>query len=267
MSGAARARRRGSPTSGGSAEQQPDVAEREAADLVQVDHVEGQHQAGAEELEDHHGEQQPALAGQVVPEGGQGGAGAGAVVVLISGESSQPPPRPARGFRTGCSGYVGGMLIPRPRGALSATLFAALRTGAGLADVRAVAPDGEADAAIALWALYELHYRGFEDADDARSSGTPTCSACAATSSATSRTGCARGGTRRRARRRRSRTTFFALGRPRTTGRRWPHFVHRHADPRAGARAAAAALGLPPQGVRPDRLGGAAAAGARPRPR
>jgi hypothetical protein len=63
------------------------------------------------------------------------------------------------------------MLIPRPRGPLSATLFPALRSGAGLADVRSVAPDGEADAAIALWALYELHYRGFEDAADAGRDG------------------------------------------------------------------------------------------------
>ena len=58
------------------------------------------------------------------------------------------------------------MLLPRPRGILSATLFPALRAGAGLAGVRRVAPDGEADAAIALWALYELHYGGFEDATD-----------------------------------------------------------------------------------------------------
>ena len=58
------------------------------------------------------------------------------------------------------------MLIPRPRGTLSATLFPALRTGAGLDRLGSVAPDSEDDAAIALWVLHELHYRGFEDAAD-----------------------------------------------------------------------------------------------------
>ena len=59
------------------AEQQPDVPEVEVADLVQVDDVERQHQAGADELEHHHRQQQLPLAGQVVPERAEGGLGGG----------------------------------------------------------------------------------------------------------------------------------------------------------------------------------------------
>ena len=59
------------------------------------------------------------------------------------------------------------MLAPKPRGALSAVLFEAMRTAPrsweGVLDTR---PDQEDDARIALWALYELHYRGFDDVDD-----------------------------------------------------------------------------------------------------
>ena len=56
------------------------------------------------------------------------------------------------------------MLIPQPRGALGETVFPAMRTGSGLPEVRAVAPESDEDAAIVLWALYELHYGGFDDA-------------------------------------------------------------------------------------------------------
>ncbi|MGH3361532.1 MAG: iron-containing redox enzyme family protein [Nocardioides sp.] len=60
------------------------------------------------------------------------------------------------------------MLIPKPRGAFSEALFAAMR---GRPDedlsLPPAVPDGEEDAAIALWTLHELHYRGFDDADDA----------------------------------------------------------------------------------------------------
>jgi hypothetical protein len=57
------------------------------------------------------------------------------------------------------------MLIPHARGALSSALFAAMRTGAD--DVPAgLGADSDDDAQIALWALYELHYRGFDDAPD-----------------------------------------------------------------------------------------------------
>jgi Iron-containing redox enzyme len=56
------------------------------------------------------------------------------------------------------------MMLPKPRGAFSADVFEALRSDplrlseAGLPD-----PENPDDAAIALWALYELHGRGFED--------------------------------------------------------------------------------------------------------
>lgn len=57
------------------------------------------------------------------------------------------------------------MLIPNARGALSAALFEAMRSGAD--DVPAgVGPESDGDAQIALWALYELHYGGFDDASD-----------------------------------------------------------------------------------------------------
>lgn len=59
------------------------------------------------------------------------------------------------------------MLIPKPRGAFSETLFAAMRSWpAEDPAAPAVRPDDAEDAAIALWTLYELHYRGFDDADD-----------------------------------------------------------------------------------------------------
>lgn len=59
------------------------------------------------------------------------------------------------------------MLIPKPRGGFSEALFAAMRSWpAEEAAAPHVAPDHADDAAIALWTLYELHYRGFDDADD-----------------------------------------------------------------------------------------------------
>jgi hypothetical protein len=59
------------------------------------------------------------------------------------------------------------MLVPKPRGALSGVLFEALRnTAASWDDVLGTAPDHDDDAQIALWTLYELHYRGFNDVDD-----------------------------------------------------------------------------------------------------
>jgi hypothetical protein len=58
------------------------------------------------------------------------------------------------------------MRLPKARGALSDALFSALRSG-GDAPAGLASEDRE-DAAIALWSLYELHYRGFEDvAEDA----------------------------------------------------------------------------------------------------
>ncbi len=57
------------------------------------------------------------------------------------------------------------MLAPKARGELSARLVAALRDGTPRASLASVAPDGDEDAHLALWALYEQHYRGFEDVD------------------------------------------------------------------------------------------------------
>jgi hypothetical protein len=59
------------------------------------------------------------------------------------------------------------MLTPKARGPLSEALFEAMRVHADdLSPVLDVRPDSDDDAQIALWALYELHYRGFEDVDD-----------------------------------------------------------------------------------------------------
>ena len=104
MSGAARARRRGSPTSGGEPEQQPDVAEREAADLVQVDHVEGQHQPGAEELEapPPRAAACPRGAGRARRRRGRGRVGEGLVRREVRRSSSEECPR----RRHARSGYV-----------------------------------------------------------------------------------------------------------------------------------------------------------------
>ncbi|MGI9085086.1 MAG: iron-containing redox enzyme family protein [Aeromicrobium sp.] len=60
------------------------------------------------------------------------------------------------------------MLTPKPRGVLSGILFEALRTRpTSWDDVLTTEPDHDDDARIALWALYELHYGGFDDVDDA----------------------------------------------------------------------------------------------------
>jgi hypothetical protein len=59
------------------------------------------------------------------------------------------------------------VLTPKPRGALSERLFAAIRVPAGdLSTLADLAPENDDDAQIALWTLYELHYRGFEDVAD-----------------------------------------------------------------------------------------------------
>ncbi|MFC6286729.1 iron-containing redox enzyme family protein [Nocardioides sp. GCM10027113] len=64
------------------------------------------------------------------------------------------------------------MLLPKPRGAFSQSLFSSLRdrTGQAERDLPALdlpEPEHHDDAAIALWALHELAYRGFDDVDDA----------------------------------------------------------------------------------------------------
>jgi hypothetical protein len=55
-------------------------------------------------------------------------------------------------------------MVPRPRGDLSDTVARTLRDPA--ADPRGTEPSGPEDAALTLWMLHELHYRGFDDVDD-----------------------------------------------------------------------------------------------------
>ncbi|MGJ9372790.1 iron-containing redox enzyme family protein [Nesterenkonia sp. CF4.4] len=55
------------------------------------------------------------------------------------------------------------MLSPESRGSLSHAVLGAMRAGQTADLARAPAPDGPEDAQLALWVLYEQHYRGFED--------------------------------------------------------------------------------------------------------
>lgn len=59
------------------------------------------------------------------------------------------------------------MLIPKGRGSLSAVVFESMRrpTTSWRAVLSTLADD-DADLHITLWALYEMHYRGFDDVDD-----------------------------------------------------------------------------------------------------
>jgi hypothetical protein len=56
--------------------------------------------------------------------------------------------------------------LPLPRGPLSSALFRGLRDEGPMP--RSSAPASDADLHISLWALYEQHYRGFDDVDPAR---------------------------------------------------------------------------------------------------
>jgi hypothetical protein len=62
-----------------------------------------------------------------------------------------------------------GTVLPQPRGALSSSVIPALQGAAhplpGHADVARADPYGE-DLHLALYVLYEMHYRGFEGVDD-----------------------------------------------------------------------------------------------------
>lgn len=59
------------------------------------------------------------------------------------------------------------MQMPQPRGALTEALFGALRSGSDdFYPLLAVGASEGEDAALALWALHELHYRGFDDVPD-----------------------------------------------------------------------------------------------------
>ncbi len=56
------------------------------------------------------------------------------------------------------------MKLPSPRGPLSDAIFTALRDAGRMP--RMLPRSGTEDGQITLWALYELHYRGFEDVSD-----------------------------------------------------------------------------------------------------
>ena len=56
------------------------------------------------------------------------------------------------------------MRLPTPRGPLSSAVFSALRDERAMPSV--LAGSDADDVQITLWALYELHYRGFSDVDD-----------------------------------------------------------------------------------------------------
>ena len=59
------------------------------------------------------------------------------------------------------------MLLPKSRGQLSEALFDALRIEPrDVGDMHHLRPTDRDDVQIALWAMYELHYSGFEDVDD-----------------------------------------------------------------------------------------------------
>ena len=59
------------------------------------------------------------------------------------------------------------MMLPKPRGPLSAAVFESMRAIPAEPVAREhPGADGPEDAAIALWALYELSYRGFDDVDE-----------------------------------------------------------------------------------------------------
>lgn len=60
------------------------------------------------------------------------------------------------------------MLMPKPRGTLSAELFTRLVDDADLAGIDPSSCESRGDAHITLWSMYELHYRGFENVDDTR---------------------------------------------------------------------------------------------------
>ena len=55
--------------------------------------------------------------------------------------------------------------LPKPRGPLSETLLAALMRGGDVAPLEVAAGDPE-DAALSLWVLYEMSYRGYDGVDD-----------------------------------------------------------------------------------------------------
>lgn len=60
------------------------------------------------------------------------------------------------------------MLRPKPRGEVSQSLFEALSGSTNWPALHATPPTDDDDLHIALWTMYELSYRGFEDVDDSQ---------------------------------------------------------------------------------------------------
>ncbi|WP_426245066.1 iron-containing redox enzyme family protein [Nocardioides sp. LHG3406-4] len=58
------------------------------------------------------------------------------------------------------------MILPKPRGELSAALFESLRALPEAGMSVPASADSPEDAALSLWVLHELSYRGFDDVDD-----------------------------------------------------------------------------------------------------
>lgn len=61
------------------------------------------------------------------------------------------------------------MQLPHPRGPLSAAVITTVSGGVGVLPIGVVPPEdvlGDDDLQLALWVLYELHYRGFDGVDD-----------------------------------------------------------------------------------------------------
>lgn len=66
------------------------------------------------------------------------------------------------------TGTAGRVNLPKPRGTLSEHVFAALMDEhPAEPELAGVVADGADDAQIALWALYQLHYAGFDGVSDA----------------------------------------------------------------------------------------------------
>jgi hypothetical protein len=66
----------------------------------------------------------------------------------------------------GRTGYVDPVKTPSPRGRLSDHIFTALRGSTDAWSTSVPVADDPEDAAITLWAMYELHYHGFDGVDD-----------------------------------------------------------------------------------------------------
>ena len=166
---------------------------------------------------------------------------------------------PRQGGRHG-QGGVHAVRMPKPRGPLSESVVARLADGAAY-DAHAPSPvaDTPDDEAIALlWTLHELSYRGFEDAwpnagaapRDPRRAPRPRVVARAAPARP--------GGTTPTSRRCPLLPTSRPPSRswwPRTTDPPWPT-TYAASPTSTRPWAAAPALDLPPQGGRPDGVGG-----------